>query len=124
MRGSTQVKVQIRKWAEESGLWKQFVDVRERLKKDGMPPADAWLEAARELDSEMWGHVGGSGVLDLPHGRSSPLRVEPDQDQEGVQGESDPVVKASPSSGEAATKAVFAGKLGLPDALRVNPKNP
>jgi hypothetical protein len=113
MRGSTQVKVQIRKWAEESGLWKQFVEVRERLKKDGMPPADAWLEAARELDSEMWGHVGGVGVLDLPHGRSAPpqeARVEPDQDQEGVQGESEPVVSKPAQAGEAATKAVFAGK--------------
>jgi hypothetical protein len=115
MRGSTQVKVQIRKWAEESGLWKQFVDVRERLKKDGMPPADAWLEAARELDSEMWGQVGGqaSPALDLPHGRSAPLRVErvePDQDQEGVQGESEPVVSKPAQAGEAATKAVFAGK--------------
>ena len=112
MRGSTLIKVQIRKWAEESGLWKQFVDVRERLKKDGMPPADAWLEAARELDSEMWGNVGGqsSTRLDLPHGRSAPLAGEPDQDQEGVQGESVPVVSKPAQAGEAATKAVFAGK--------------
>ena len=112
MRGSTQIKVQIRNWAEESGLWKQFVDVRERLKKDGMPPADAWLEAARELDSEMWGNVGGqsSTRLDLPYGRSAPLAGEPDQDQEGVQGESEPVVSKPAQAGEAATKAVFAGK--------------
>lgn len=107
MRGSTQLKVQIRKWAEESGLWKQFVDVRERLKKDGMPPADAWVEAAKELDSEMWGHVGGraSPAVDLPHVRS---------DQEQVDGvRVDGVEEVSCErvvSGSGATKAVFAGK--------------
>ena len=114
MRGSTQLKVQIRKWAEESGLWKQFVDVRERLKKDGMPPADAWVEAAKELDPEMWGHVGGraSPALDLPHVRSDQEQVE------GVQGEEDklPVSGGEEAvgervvSGSGATKAVFAGK--------------
>jgi len=100
MRGSTQLKVQIKKWAEESGLWKQFVDIRERLKKDGMPPGEAWVEAARELDPEMWGKSEVSEISvdppvakeDLPHGRS-----------EEVKGER--VV-----SGGGATKAVFAGK--------------
>jgi hypothetical protein len=99
MRGSTQLKVQIKKWAEESGLWKQFVDIRERLKKDGMPPGEAWVEAARELDPEMWGKSEVSEISvdppvlnDLPRGRS-----------EEVKGER--VV-----SGGGATKAVFAGK--------------
>jgi len=114
MRGSTQLKVQIRKWAEECGLWKQFVDVRERLKKDGMPPADAWVEAARELDPEVWGHVGerAAPAPDLPPVRSDQV--------EGVQGEevdASGVQDAVPSSaakvvesGSSATKAVFAGK--------------
>jgi hypothetical protein len=38
------------------------------------------------------------------------LAGEPDQDQEGVQGESEPVVSKPAQAGEAATKAVFAGK--------------
>jgi len=108
MRGSTQLKVQIRKWAEECGLWKQFVDIRERLKKDGMPPAEAWVEAARELDPEVWGHVGGraSPADDLPPVRSGQEQVE------GVQGEEDkvPVCGAQNGVSDSATKAVFAGK--------------
>jgi len=107
MRGSTQLKVQIRKWAEESGLWKQFVDIRERLKKDGMPPADAWVEAARELSPETWGHVGerASPVPDLPHVRSDQEEVEDKVPDVGGAEDAGKVV-----AGSGATKAVFAGK--------------
>jgi hypothetical protein len=99
MRRSTQVKVQIRKWAEESGLWEQFVYVRERLKRDGVPAADAWLAAAQELDGEKWGVVCPSvSEDDLPHGRSKEVSVS--EDVEVVER----VVGSSP------TKALFAGK--------------
>lgn len=103
MRGSTQLKVQIRKWAEESGLWRQFIEIRERLKKDGVPAADAWLEAAKELDPEMWGSGEvkpvrvASKPADLPHVRSDSVVKEEVEVERVV-------------SGVGATKAVFAGK--------------
>jgi hypothetical protein len=99
MRGSTQMKVHIRKWAEDNNLWKQFVDIRERMKKDGVPAGEAWMQAAQELDPEMWGKgelseipVDPPVLKDLPRGRSEEVKVER-------------VV-----SGGGATKAVFAGK--------------
>lgn len=103
MRGSTQLKVQIRKWAEESGLWRQFIEIRERLKKDGVPAADAWFEAAKELDPEMWGSGEvkpvrvASKPADLPHVRSDSVVKEEVEVERVV-------------SGVGATKAVFAGK--------------
>jgi hypothetical protein len=109
MRRSTQVKVQIRKWAEESGLWEQFVYVRERLKRDGVPAADAWLVAAQELDGEKWGVVCPSvSSDDLPHGRSLKTGVSESFDRVEMVSEDvevlDRVVGSSP------TKALFAGK--------------
>jgi hypothetical protein len=94
------MKMEIRKWAEENKLWPQYVEIRERLKKDGLPAADAWVEAAKELDPERWGSGGGGAVgvevpKDLPRGRSDEEQEVPDE---------------SVADGGGATKAVFAGK--------------
>lgn len=55
MRGLTQLKVQIKTWADESGKWREFVNAREALKKKGVAPSAAWMLAAQEIDPVMWG---------------------------------------------------------------------
>ena len=65
MRGSTQLKVQIRAWAEGMGRWREFVDFREGLKKNGVSPASAWVKAAQMMDAELWGDpYDGEVVMD------------------------------------------------------------
>ena len=113
MRGSIQLKAQIRSWAESNGLWAKFVDTREKLKRAGVSAGEAWLTAAQTIDPEKWGATGYSGpsksepvveveerVEDLPRGRSTEVGEEVP-----VAGGSDSVVVA-----EGATKAVFGGK--------------
>lgn len=120
MRGSIQLKGQIRSWAESSGRWGEFVKARERLKRSGVDAGECWLRAAQELDPEMWGHVEApvkpkkvSKVSeDLPHVRSAEEgelevvldagEVEKVEDKLPVSGDGD--------VGDRATKAVFAGK--------------
>ena len=117
MRGSIQLKAQIRSWAESSGLWAKFVDTREKLKRSGVSPNEAWIAAAQQIDPEKWGKTGyagpakpavsSTGVEDLPRGRSGEADDEvPDSGTAEVvdAGRSDSAVV------EGATKAVFGGK--------------
>lgn len=111
MKGSTQLKVQIKRWAEESGLWKQFVDIRERMKKDGIPPQQAWVDAAAELDPEKWGSGGGPmgpELDDLPRGRSE--EEVPTLPMVEVLPEEVSKPSGRGSGGERAVKSVFSGK--------------
>ena len=57
MHTSTQLKIEIRKWAEENGLWREFTEIREKMKLIGMRPTDAWFEAAKKLSPERWESV-------------------------------------------------------------------
>lgn len=66
MKGSAQVKARIKRWAESTNRWDEFVKVREGLKRDGVSPSDAWLAAAQVMDSATWGE---SKVV--------PVRTEP-----------------------------------------------
>lgn len=117
MRGSIQLKGQIRAWAESRGVWDEFVRIRERLKSDGVPASECWLRAVQEMDPSVWGHVtlgAKPGVVrkpDLPRGRST---VEGELDvvlDDGVVGKK--VEDKVPLDGgveERATKAVFGGR--------------
>ena len=124
MRGSLQLKGQIRSWAESIGRWTDFVKIRERLKADGLDAGECWLRAAQEMDPVMWGQVQSSvkpkraeKKNDLPRGRSvesdGELRVELDESVGGKVEDKVPLSGNEPAgepAGDRATKAVFGAK--------------
>lgn len=117
MRGSIQLKGQIRAWAESRGLWTEFVSIRERMKKEGTPAGECWLKAAQELSPEMWGAAGASAAPrrvekkeDLPHGRSEMGELHVVLDDGVVDKKVEVKVPLDGGGEERATKAVFGGR--------------
>lgn len=99
MRESTQLKVRIRKWAEDAGRWPEFIALREKWKACGKSPQEAWILAAQDMDPCLWGSDMSDLANDLPHVRSS----VPAKKKEERKDDSAAVVSG-------ASKSVFGGK--------------
>lgn len=113
MRGSIQLKAQIRSWAESSGLWAKFVDTREKLKRSGVSPNEAWIAAAQQIDPEKWGQTGYAGPGKAPPKEDLPrVRSEEVEDKVPDSGTAEVVDAGGSVSAvvDGATKAVFGGK--------------
>lgn len=74
MKGSAQVKARIKRWAESTNRWDEFVKVRESLKKGGVSPSDAWLAAAQTMDPATWGAAPSVAPVSEPVKPSEPAK--------------------------------------------------